>query len=98
MDKYICHVCGYPDLEKPPWGLSGNSSSFDICPCCGIEYGYEDCQLSAYEKNKKEWITSGAKWFEGELKPSEWNLDGQLENIKKIPQSLLPRYLREKQQ
>ncbi|RCW40866.1 hypothetical protein [Paenibacillus prosopidis] len=94
MDTYICHVCGFSELEEPPWGLNGESSSFNICDCCGFTFGYEDCQLNAYEKNKHNWITSGAKWFDEELQPEGWSLDNQLKNIEKIPQHLLPKYLR----
>ncbi|WP_458411885.1 hypothetical protein ACNQFZ_13620 [Schinkia sp. CFF1] len=94
MNKYICHVCGYPNLDQPPYGPNGNSSSHDICPCCGVEFGYEDCQLKSYEKYKNNWIISGANWFDEKYKPSDWNFEKQLENIKKIPQILLPYYLK----
>ena len=93
MDKYICHVCGYSNLDEPPYGLDGSIASFDICPCCGVEFGYEDCQLSSYERYKNEWIISGSNWFDEELKPSNWNLEKQLSNINKIPKTLLPGYL-----
>lgn len=94
MKKYICHVCGFPELEDPPWGLQGNSSSHNICSCCGLQFGYHDCQLTAYEQNKKNWIDSGASWFDIELKPLNWNLDEQLNNINRIPKELFPSYLR----
>ncbi|BCG59454.1 hypothetical protein [Paenibacillus sp. URB8-2] len=94
MDTYICHVCGYPELNEPPWGINGESSSFNICPCCGFEYGYDDCQLEAYEKNKQKWINSGAKWFDEDIKPGGWSIDTQLKNIKMIPQHLLPNHLK----
>jgi hypothetical protein len=37
-------VCG---LQQPAlqWGDDVNSPTFDICDCCGTEFGYEDCQL-----------------------------------------------------
>jgi hypothetical protein len=89
LDKYICHVCGYPNLDEQPLLESHN-----ICPCCGVEYGYEDCKFVSYKKFKNDWIASGAKWFDQELKPSDWDLEKQLENINKIPQALLPYYLR----
>ena len=42
MGRYICPVCGYAYLEEPPRDEKGRPS-FDICDCCGIEFGYEDC-------------------------------------------------------
>lgn len=37
-----CRVCGY-DWGEPTWGPSGDSPRFDICLCCGVLEGYEDC-------------------------------------------------------
>jgi hypothetical protein len=94
MRAYICHVCGYPELEEPPWGDKGEASSFNICPCCDFEFGYEDSNFSAYENNKQKWLSSGARWFDEEIKPSEWCLEAQLKNIEIIPNYLLPDYLK----
>lgn len=35
-----CPVCGY-DAGYPPWGEDGRLPTFDICACCGTEWGYE---------------------------------------------------------
>lgn len=35
----LCLVCGY-DLGFAPW--VGVFPSDEICPCCGIQYGYDD--------------------------------------------------------
>jgi hypothetical protein len=40
MIRHICPLCGYPDLKDPPYDLYG-APSFDICPCCGCEFGYK---------------------------------------------------------
>ncbi len=84
MVKYTCHVCGYPDLLEPPWGEDGQSSSFDICPCCGVEFGYEDATETALLKYRQQWIFSNGKWRESDLKPSDWDMKEQLRNIKVI--------------
>ena len=34
--SYACPVCDYPELTEEPF------ASFEICPRCGIEFGYED--------------------------------------------------------
>ena len=36
----ICPACGYDGLEEPPW--TDGSASDEICPSCGIQFGYED--------------------------------------------------------
>lgn len=38
---YDCPVCGYPDLEEPPYNEEGYGS-FEICPNCGFQFGYDD--------------------------------------------------------
>ena len=37
----ICPVCGYGELHEPAYDRFG-CASFEICPCCGIEFGLED--------------------------------------------------------
>lgn len=39
--KYKCPVCGYDKLEESPYDKYGQGS-FEICPNCGIEFGYQD--------------------------------------------------------
>ncbi|ENJ9654231.1 hypothetical protein CF065_07910 [Clostridium sporogenes] len=81
MEKYVCHVCGYPNLEEPPWVMNGKIPSHNICDCCGVEFGYEDCTKESIKRFRCEWIKKGCKWFSGELKPDNWNYQEQLQNI-----------------
>jgi hypothetical protein len=37
---YLCPVCGYDWLTEEP--LVGPSASDEICPVCGIHFGYDD--------------------------------------------------------
>ncbi len=84
---YICPVCGYSELEESPYDKFGDSS-FEICPCCGTEFGYHD-----FVKNKKDltlrwkslrekWLRKNAKWHFPEKKPKKWSLKEQLKNLK----------------
>ena len=41
MDKNTCPVCGYDGLYEPPYNEKG-SGSYEICPCCGFQFGYDD--------------------------------------------------------
>ena len=80
MKKYICPVCGYSDLEEPPRDKNG-MPSFDICDCCGVEFGYEDLTEESMIKYRKKWIETGGEWFIKESKPNNWTMQEQLKNI-----------------
>jgi hypothetical protein len=63
--RYACPVCGY-DLEYPP-------EDFNICPSCGVEFGYETAGRSFFEL-RQEWIESGAQWASRvDTPPKNWN-------------------------
>ena len=64
--SYICPVCAYRELPRPP-------KSFLICPSCGTEFGYEDFSTS-HDVLRARWIRSGAQWYSEFLpKPIRWN-------------------------
>jgi transcription elongation factor Elf1 len=61
--KYNCPICGYDKLNKPPYDEQGNES-FDICSCCGFEFGYDDLHSGyTFESYRIKWISEGAEWF-----------------------------------
>ena len=73
MNKHLCPVCLYPDLEAPP-------QEFTICPCCGTEFGADDYapqgrdQDLIYRELRYRWLENGARWFDtGAPPPSDWN-------------------------
>lgn len=83
--KNVCLVCGYLSLEEPPYD-AGGSPSYEICPCCGFEFGFDDgSEGLSYDQYRENWIKGGAHWFTLSLKPANWNLEKQLKNIKKHP-------------
>ena len=62
---FKCPVCYYPYIRNDP-----AKQLYDICPSCGIEYGYEDAGLEGpayYHKQlRKRWIAKGRPWcFKG---------------------------------
>ena len=81
MRKYICPVCGYPGLDEPAWDNKYGTPSYNICPCCGCEFGYEDATPKAKDSYLRIWIHNGAPWRKPELKSQEWNLKNQLAHI-----------------
>jgi hypothetical protein len=52
--------------------------SWNICSCCGCEFGYEDRQESSMLAYRERWLSSGATWFEPKCKPAAWSLEAQL--------------------
>ena len=45
--KYLCPVCGSPELDQPPYEENG-SASFQMCSC-GFEFGFDDSHLASKE-------------------------------------------------
>jgi hypothetical protein len=79
---YYCRVCGlFQDEDLPPWGLDGRSPSFNICACCGVEFGYQDCFPEDVKLFREKWIKKGSPWRFPEEKPTKWSLEEQLKNI-----------------
>jgi hypothetical protein len=78
--KYSCRVCGWTQKD-PPWGDDGLSPTFEICDCCGVEFGYEDRTASALIEFRSLWLASGLTWFNNSKMPVNWDLRGQLAKI-----------------
>jgi hypothetical protein len=73
--RFMCPVCGFPGLDEPAYDDTG-CASFTICPCCWIEFGYEDSGRS-FAELRSEWIKSGKQWKYGNP-PAGWDADTQL--------------------
>lgn len=82
MNKHNCRVCGLY-IKDFPWGKDGDCPTYEICPCCGVEFGNEDYTLSSIRIYRKNWISNGGKWFSTKEKPNNWNLENQLQHIPK---------------
>ena len=79
-DVMNCRVCGMRQ-DDPPWGFSQEDPAYLICPCCGVEFGYEDCTSAGINQYRDRWLAGGAEWFEPKCKPVDWDLETQLEGI-----------------
>lgn len=71
---FTCPVCLYPNLEEPY--VDG---SYNICPSCGIEFGYDDstplgieAQTTIHQELRQQWIKEGCKWFSQAIKKPTW--------------------------
>jgi hypothetical protein len=76
-ETYACRVCGLIQ-DEPPWGRDGTTATFDICDCCGVEFGYEDSTLAGVKRYREQWLAEGAEWHTPTAKPADWNLEQQL--------------------
>src|SRR5208282_4794579 len=77
----MCPVCFYKELPYPP-------NNYNICPCCGTEFGDDDADLT-HEELQRVWIDGGLRWFYGNP-PQNWNGWNQLLKAKQIQN--FPRY------
>lgn len=87
MEKlYNCLICGYKGLIQNPLSDGEYQKNFDICSCCGFEYGYSedhDVKLgfivtpdhlieAAFQLYRKQWIEAGMKITQPEAIPEEF--------------------------
>jgi len=84
MKIEFCPVCGWGPFEKAYSSYQELRSSYNICECCGCEYGYDDD-----ENYYKEWISNGCEWFEAKERPKNWNIENQLkQQVRPWPPSI----------
>ncbi len=79
-DMFRCRVCGLW-LDDPPWGADGRTPLFDYCPCCGVEFGYQDATAVGAKRFREQWLERGGHWSVKEREPPNWDLTRQLEHI-----------------
>jgi hypothetical protein len=85
-DHHHCPVCGF-ELSFKPW--DGESASLEICPSCGIHFGYDDDRLvegrlisrhEAYDAWREGWISRGMPWYSASTPPpTHWDPAVQVE-------------------
>lgn len=76
-DFFTCLVCGFAGLTSAPYDASG-CASFDICPSCGTEFGYDDASKS-HRELRQLWLAAGAPWRSSRVSiPEGWNAVDQI--------------------
>jgi rubredoxin len=102
--RWCCPVCGFPELDAPPYANIGaapyearggppyeaelGEASYDVCPCCGFEFGNDDNpgtvrQGASFEEYRREWIADGCRWFmSGGVPPDGWSPRRQLDEAR----------------
>ena len=99
-ETFTCPCCGYPELASrpyrgledviatrgldPPYSKHFGDPSYEVCACCGFEFGNDDepgtGSPSTFEEYLREWIASGCVWFSPEKMPKSWDLGSQLQS------------------
>jgi hypothetical protein len=79
-DVYHCRVCGLR-LDDPPWGFDGKTPLFEYCPCCGVEFGYQDATPIGARKYREGWLSGGAAWDQPTEKLVRWDPAEQLRHV-----------------
>ena len=85
--SYVCPVCGYNELDEPPW--HDGAGSDEICPCCATHFGYDDALAQdalkieqTYLRLRDEWVAGGCVWWSrSTLPPDGWDAIKQLKNL-----------------
>ena len=81
-DRYKCRVCGLDQSPDLPWGENGDHASFNICSCCGVEFGYEDDSLQNCLSVRRHWVEiRRCAWFAPKEQPTDWNMPAQIRAI-----------------
>lgn len=83
MNEHNCRICGLY-IDELPWGENGDCPTYEICPCCGVEFGNEDYSIESIRNYRRKWISEGANWFDLNERPRVWNMDDQMKNIPEI--------------
>jgi hypothetical protein len=85
--RKLCPVCGF-ELWFEPW--VGESAADEICPSCGIQFGYDDAgggdvtgRLQIYSDWRRRWISAGMKWRSQRKQPTDWNPAEELERLQR---------------
>jgi len=65
-----------------------DEASFEICPCCGIEFGYDDMasgsttlRQALYTRKRELWVKGGRTWWSTNPPPENWDPEKQLDNL-----------------
>jgi hypothetical protein len=83
----MCPACGYNGLAEAPW--VEDMPSDEICPSCGIQFGYDDAAGGDIERRSRiyadwraRWRSAGCPWSsQGHQPPPDWDPEEQLRRV-----------------
>lgn len=96
--RQFCPCCGYAKLSvkpykdyegppvsegvEPPYRLLMGEPSYEVCLCCGYEFGNDDepgtSEPISFGRYLHDWVKDGCAWFDSEAQPPGWHLEEQL--------------------
>lgn len=85
--EWRCPVCGF-HLWFEPWHR--DSAADEMCPSCGIQFGYDDAaggnpdkRTVIYKTWRDGWIARGMPWTSADVesRPPDWNPQRQVESL-----------------
>ena len=78
-----CPACGF-GLDFLPW--DGNNPSDEICPCCNVQFGYDDADFASeagraarHVEWRDSWIAAGRPWRGVYPPPPQWDPNAQIQ-------------------
>ena len=98
-EHHQCPTCGFKGLEtkpyekipekvnyseiSPPYSKIWGQPSYEVCDCCGFEFGFDDepgegAEPETFEKYLANWAREGCNWFSPDERPVNWSLEVQL--------------------
>jgi len=88
----LCPACGF-EQDVPPW--QDEVGSLEICPCCGLQFGYHDAcggrpdlRPGFYVGWRVRWVWEGHPWHSKTSKPpSPWSPQEQIARLDWPPTS-----------
>ena len=88
LDSLVCPCCGYDRLDEPPYlDDKLTRGSYEVCSCCGFEYGFHDFSEGySFKGWQEKWISEGFNFSTQNEQPEKWNrkiMEAQLKNIEK---------------
>jgi hypothetical protein len=60
MDNFRCPVCRYEDASLPPYSDGDGHWYQEICPRCGVQFGYKDATRS-HSELRTTWLLGALK-------------------------------------
>jgi hypothetical protein len=78
-----CLIRGF----EPPYCVRFGFPSYDVCECCGYEYGNDDepgngLRGFSFEEYLENWMKEGCIWFDPDLRPINWTIEEQRKDKK----------------
>lgn len=75
MQATHCPVCGYGPFDPPYNSYQDLGNSYDICPACFCEYGFDDSRFY-----RERWFVEGRRWRTSAQQPIDWKPEELLPN------------------